>query len=83
MWALDVEPSDPAVVSPNTIVTVNLSSSTTYQYSSRSSNFANLPFSPANISVGQEVVVHGQVTPPKGIVLRHPSPPSTLRTRFM
>jgi hypothetical protein len=66
LWARDVEPSDPGAVQLNTIPVVNLSSSTTYQYSSRSSNFANLPFGPGNISVGQEVIVHGQVTTPKG-----------------
>jgi hypothetical protein len=66
LWAQDVEPDDAAAVELNTIPVVNLSSSTTYQYSSRSSNFANLPFGPGNISVGQEVVVHGQVTAPKG-----------------
>ena len=66
LWARDVEPSTPAVVTPDTIVTVNPSSSTTYQYSSRSVNFAGLPFTPANISVGQEVIVHGLVTVPRG-----------------
>jgi hypothetical protein len=65
LWARDVEPNDAAVVEPDTIPVVNLSSSTTYQYSSRSVNFANLPFGPANISVGQEVIVHGQVIEPK------------------
>jgi hypothetical protein len=66
LWARDVEPNDAAVVALDTIPVVNLSSSTTYQYSSRSVNFANLPFGPGNITVGQEVVVHGQVTPPTG-----------------
>ena len=65
LWARDVEPNDAAVMEPDTIPVVNLSSSTTYQYSSRSVNFANLPFGPANISVGQEVIVHGQVIEPK------------------
>jgi len=64
LWARDVEPNDPAVVELDTIPVVNLSSSTTYQYSSRSVNFANLPFGPANINVGQEVIVHGQVVAP-------------------
>jgi len=50
----------------DSIPQVNLSSSTTYQYSSRNVNFANLPFGPANISVGQEVIVHGLVTQPTG-----------------
>ena len=66
LWARDVEPSDPSLVPEDTIVQVNVSSSTTYQYSSRSVNFANLPFGPSNITVGQEVIVHGPITPPKG-----------------
>jgi hypothetical protein len=66
LWARDVEPNDAAAVTLDTIPVVNLSSSTTYQYSSRSVNFANLPFGPSNITVGQELVVHGPVTPPTG-----------------
>jgi hypothetical protein len=66
LWARDVEPNNASVVELDSIPVVNLSSSTTYQYSSRSSNFANLPFGPSNISVGQEVIVHGLVTPPTG-----------------
>jgi hypothetical protein len=66
LWARDVEPNDPSVVELDSIPQVNLSSSTTYQYSSRNVNFANLPFGPANINVGQEVIVHGLVTPPQG-----------------
>ena len=64
LWARDVEPNDASVVELDTIPTVNVSTSTTYQYSSRSANFANLPFGPSNISVGQEVIVHGLVTAP-------------------
>jgi hypothetical protein len=64
LWARDVEPNDAAGVTTDTIPVVNLSPSTTYQYSSRSTNFANLPFGPSNITVGQEVIVHGPVTPP-------------------
>jgi hypothetical protein len=64
LWARDVEPNDATAVELDSIPVVNLSSSTTYQYSSRSSNFANLPFGPSNISVGQEVIVHGLVTAP-------------------
>ena len=52
LWARDVEPDDASVVEPDTIAVVNLSSSTTYQYSSRSVNFANLPFGPGNITRG-------------------------------
>jgi hypothetical protein len=64
LWMRDVEPTDPSTATPDTICVVNVTASTTYQYSSRSANFANLPFGPGNIAVGQEVVVHGQVTPP-------------------
>ena len=66
LWARDVEPTDPRIVEPASIAVVNLSSSTTYQYSSRSVNFANLAFAPGNISVGQELVVHGLVTEETG-----------------
>jgi hypothetical protein len=65
LWARDVEPNDATAVELDTIPTVNVSTSTIYQYSSRSVNFANLPFGPSNISVGQEVIVHGLVTAPK------------------
>jgi hypothetical protein len=67
LWMRDVEPSDPSTATPDTLCVVNVTASTTYQYSSRSANFANLPFGPSNISVGQEVVVHGQVTPATGV----------------
>jgi len=64
LWARDVEPNDASVLSLDSIPVVNVSASTTYQYSSRQVNFANLPFGPSNINVGQEVIVHGQVTVP-------------------
>lgn len=64
LWARDVEPNDAAAVSLDSIPTVNVSPSTLYQYSSRSVNFASLPFGPSNINVGQDVVVHGQVIVP-------------------
>ena len=38
---------------------MDVSSSTTYQFSSRSTNFAYLTFDPTALAVGQEVVVHG------------------------
>ena len=66
LWMRDVEPTDPSTATLDTLCVVNVTASTTYQYSSRSANFANLPFGPGNITVGQEVVVHGLVTPPKG-----------------
>jgi hypothetical protein len=66
LWMRDVEPNDPSTATLDTLCVVNVSASTTYQYSSRSANFANLPFGPGNITVGQEVVVHGPVTAPTG-----------------
>jgi len=66
LWARDVEPNDRSALDLDSIPQVNLSSSTTYEYSSRNVNFANLPFGPSNITVGQEVIVHGLVTPPQG-----------------
>ena len=67
LWMRDVEPTDPSVATLDTLCVVNVTGSTTYNYASRSADFAkffNLPFGPSNITVGQEVVVHGQVTPP-------------------
>jgi hypothetical protein len=64
LWARDVEPNDASVVALDTIPVVNVTSSTVYQYSSRGVNFASLRFGAGNIAVGQELVVHGQVTPP-------------------
>jgi hypothetical protein len=66
LWARDVEPNSALVVTLDTIPVVNVSSSTIYQFSSRNANFANLPFGPNNITVGQEVIVHGTVTPATG-----------------
>ena len=61
LWMRDVEPNDFSAATTDTMCVVNVTTSTTYQYSSRSANFANLPFGPSNIAVGQEVVVHGPV----------------------
>ena len=66
LWMRDVEPNDSGAATLDTLCVVNVTASTTYQYSSRSANFANLPFGPGNITVGQEVVVHGAVTPTTG-----------------
>ena len=66
LWMRDVEPNDFSAATTDTMCVVNVTTSTTYQYSSRSANFANLPFGPSNIAVGQEVVVHGPVTAPSG-----------------
>jgi len=78
LWMRDVEPPDPSTAPLDTIGVVNVTASTTYQYSSRNANFANLPFGPGNIAVGQEVVVHGLVTPSTGS--SGPGAPSQLPT---
>lgn len=49
-------------VSLDSIAVVNVSSSTLFQFSSRATNFANLPFDATALAVGQEVVVHGKAT---------------------
>lgn len=63
------EPDSGFFVPLDTVVVVNVSSSTGYQFSSPSANFANLSFSPAAIVPGLELVVHGTFTVP-------PSPPA-------
>jgi uncharacterized protein DUF4382/uncharacterized protein DUF5666 len=64
MWVRQEEPDDSFSVSLDSIVSVSLSSSTAYQVSSRSANFANTVFGPSALVVGQEVVVHGPFTKP-------------------
>jgi len=59
LWVRQEEPDDSTSVPLDSIVEVDLSSSTTYQFSSRSANFAYLTFDPTALAVGQEVVVHG------------------------
>jgi len=63
LWVRDEEPDASVTVAIDSIVEVNVSSTTTYQFSSRSANFANLTFDPTALAVGQEVVVHGPFTP--------------------
>ena len=59
LWVRQEEPDDGSSVPLDSIVEVDVSSSTTYQFSSRSANFAYLTFDPTALAVGQEVVVHG------------------------
>lgn len=59
LWVRQEEPDDSSTLPLDSIVEVDASSSTAYQFSSRSSNFANLTFDPTALAVGQEVVVHG------------------------
>lgn len=66
LWVRQEEPDISLTIAIDSIVEVNVSSMTTYQFSSRSANFANLTFDPTSLAVGQEVVVHGPYTTPAG-----------------
>jgi hypothetical protein len=56
------EPDISLVVFLDNTVVVNVLPATTFQFSARSTNFADLPFDASNLAVGQEVVVHGAYT---------------------
>ena len=58
------EPDDEFSIPLDSIVVVNLSSSTIYQFSSRATNFASLPVDATALAPGQELVVHGVFTVP-------------------
>jgi hypothetical protein len=61
----DEEPSSTVPSVPlDTVVQVNPSPSTIYQFSSRSTDFANLAFDQTSVTPGQELVVHGVFTKP-------------------
>jgi hypothetical protein len=64
LWVRQEEPDDSTSIPIDNIVEVNVSSATSYQFSSRSSNFASLTFDPAALAVGQELVVHGPFKTP-------------------
>ena len=58
------EPDPTFDVAPDSFLAVNVSPSTVFQFSSRTTNFANQPFDATALAVGQEVVVHGVFTKP-------------------
>jgi hypothetical protein len=62
LFVRETEPGSDVDVPPDSTVTVDVSSSTAFQFSSRPVNFANLTFDPTALAVGQEVVVHGTFT---------------------
>lgn len=72
LYISEEEPDDASYVPLDTVVVVNLSSSTIYQADGRpqlpgsaiSTNFVNLPFDATSIKEGQELVVHGVFTVP-------------------
>ena len=64
MWVRDAEPDDTSTLPMDSIFQVDLRANPTYQASIMGPNFANLPFGPNNLAVGQELVVHGAYTRP-------------------
>jgi hypothetical protein len=77
LWVRQEEPDDSVTLFLDSIVSVSISSSTTYHYSSRSANFASLTFGPNGLALGQEVVVHGPFTVPP-TPGSGPAPPTTV-----
>lgn len=61
------EPDESLFLPLDQNLVVSVTPTTTYQYSSRASNFVSLPFGPTSFSVGQEVVVHGAFKQGSGI----------------
>ena len=59
LWVREEDPDASSSIAADSIVNVNVSPATTYQFSSRSANFANLTFDSTALALGQEVVVHG------------------------
>ncbi len=59
LYISESEPDSEFNVPEDSTVVVNLSSSTLYQFSGRTTNFAGLPFDATSIQEGQDVVVHG------------------------
>ncbi len=62
MYVRAMEPDRSAEVTLDSIVTVNVPPTTTFQISPRPANLTPLQFGADSITVGQEVLVHGQYT---------------------
>ncbi len=63
-WVRDAEPDDTSTLLMDNIYQVDLTVNPSYQASIMGPNFANLSFGPLNLSVGQEIIVHGAYTKP-------------------
>jgi hypothetical protein len=61
-YVREEEPDVSAGVPLDSVVTVNVGSTTTFNLSSPPINFASLPFNATSIVPGQELIVHGQYT---------------------
>ena len=75
LWVHEAEPDDTGTIPNDSIFQVDLTDGPTYQPSVLGPNFANLSFGPANLAVGQELVVHGAYTKPPTST---PGAPSTI-----
>ena len=64
LWVHDAEPADISTLLFDIIYQVDLTTNPTYQASVLGPNFANLSFGPQNLTVGQELVVHGAYIKP-------------------
>jgi len=66
LWVHEAEPDDTGTIPNDTIFQIDLTNNPTYQASILGPNFANFTFGPRNLTVGQELVVHGAYTKPSG-----------------
>jgi hypothetical protein len=75
LWVHEAEPDDIGTIPNDSIFQVELTNNPTYQASVLGPNFANLSFGPQNLTVGQDLVVHGAYTKPPRTT---PGTPSTI-----
>ncbi len=78
LYSRGAEPDPIFDVSPDSFLVVNVSPSTVFQFSSRTTNFVNQPFDATALAVGQEVVVHGVFTKPSNPSGLLPAPLTTV-----
>lgn len=64
-YVREEEPDITVSVPLDSVVVVNVSSTTRFQFSSRPTNFANLPFDATAVAPGQELIVYGKFTKPQ------------------
>jgi hypothetical protein len=62
LYVREEEPDASGDVPLDSVVVVKVSSTTTFQYSSRATDFASLPFDATAVAPGQELIVHGKYT---------------------
>jgi len=62
LYVREEQPDVSYQVPLDSVVIVHVSSTTTFQHSSRSTNFASLPFDGTAVTPGQELIVHGKYT---------------------